>query len=178
MDMMNKSNLRKLMLEKRKSILNKKELSTCIVDKLFELDVYKNSRVIALYYSLFDEVDTRDIIPRILNKKTVLLPKVIGDKMIFIKINKDTKYNKSNLGVLKPLGKEYSGNIDLIIVPGVSFDREHNRLGFGKGYYDKYLKDKDIYKIGICFNEQLTNTLPVDDYDIKMDLIITEKELI
>ena len=176
--MMNKDNLRKLMLERRKNILNKKELSINIFDKLLDLDIYKNSRVIALYYSLCDEVDTRDIIPRLLNKKIVLLPKVINDKMIFIKINKDTKYNKSNVGILEPLGKEYLDNIDLIIVPGVSFDREHNRLGFGKGYYDKYLKDKDIYKIGICFNKQLTDTLPIDDYDIKMDLIITEKELI
>lgn len=177
MDMMNKDNLRKLMLERRKNILNKKELSTIIVNKLLDLDIYKNSRVIALYYSLCDEVDTKDLIIKSLDK-TVLLPKVINDKMIFIKINKDTKYNKSNLGVLEPLGKEYLGNIDLIIVPGVSFDRERNRLGFGKGYYDKYLKDKDIYKIGICFNKQLTDTLPIDDYDIKMDLIITEKELI
>lgn len=177
MDMMNKDNLRKLMLERRKNILNKKELSTIIVNKLLDLDIYKNSRVIALYYSLCDEVDTKDLIIKSLDK-IVLLPRIINDKIVFIEINSNTKYEKSNIGVMEPIGTIYDGAIDLIIVPGVAFDREHNRLGFGKGYYDKYLKDKDIYKIGICFNKQLTDTLPIDDYDIKMDLIITEKELI
>ena len=63
-----------------------------------------------------------------LKDKIVLLPRVINDKMIFIKINNDTKYEKSPFGVKEPIGEEYLGDIDLIIVPGVAFDKKNNRL--------------------------------------------------
>lgn len=171
---MNKSDLRKQMLIKRRNIFNKKELSTIIVNKIINLDIYKESRVVALYNSLKDEVETRDLIIKS-QDKTLLLPKIINDKIEFIKINNNTKYKKSSFGVMEPIGTIYNGPIDIIIVPGVAFDRNLNRLGFGKGYYDKYLSHKDIYKIGICFNEQLLDTLPTDSFDIKMDLIITNK---
>ena len=173
---MNKDIIRKQMLIKRENIPNKKELSTIIVDKIINLDIYKKSRVVALYNSLPNEVDTNKLINESLKNKIVLLPRIINDKIEFIEINNNTKYIKSNFGVMEPIGNIYNGSIDLIIVPGVSFDRERNRLGFGMGYYDKYLSNKDIYKVGICFNEQLIDNLIVDEHDIKMDLIITEKE--
>ena len=96
--------------------------------------------------------------------------------MVFIKIDKDTKYTKSTLGILEPIGEEYIGNIDLIIVPGIAFDKSLNRLGFGKGYYDKYLGNKDIYKIGICFRKQLIDNVLVNNLDIPVNLVVTEKE--
>lgn len=174
---MNKCDLRKEILNKRKNILNKKELSTIIVNKILDLDIYKESRVVALYNSLPSEVETKDLINKSLDK-LLLLPKIINNEMVFIEIDNNTKYEKSSIGVLEPIGTIYNGPIDIIIVPGVAFDRELNRLGFGKGYYDKYLFNKEIYKVGICFSEQLIDTLPSDDHDIKMDLVITEKELI
>ncbi len=63
--------------------------------------------------------------------------------------------------------------IDLIIVPGIAFDKSLNRLGRGKAYYDKLLKDSKAIKIGVCFDFQLLESVPVDKYDVKMDLIIT-----
>ncbi len=173
---MNKNELRKLMINKRKLISNKKELSEIITNKIINLDNYKNAKVIALYNSLNDEVDTRELINKSIDNKIVLLPKVIDDKMVFIKANRATKYVKSSFGVLEPIGDIYLGNIDLIIVPGVAFDKNLNRLGFGMGYYDKYLSNKDIYKIGICFYEQLVDELETNEHDIKMNLVITEKE--
>ena len=173
---MNKSELRKIMINERKEIPNKKELSRIITDKIIKLDNYKNAKVIALYNSLNDEVDTRELINKSLDNKIVLLPKVINDKMVFIKINRTTKYVKSKLGILEPIGDIYYGNIDLIIVPGISFDKKFNRLGFGMGYYDKYLRNKDFYKVGICYYEQLVDELETSEHDIKMDLVITEKE--
>ena len=170
---MNKDELRKQIIKKRKDILNKKKKSTIIVDKIINLDFYKKAKVIAIYNNMTNEVDLsylKDI------DKIVLLPKVVEDKMIFIKIDNNTKYKNSSFGVSEPIGEEYLGNIDLIIVPGVGFDKELNRLGYGKGYYDKYLSGKNIYKIGVCFKEQIVDSLPVDKYDIKMDLVITEKE--
>ena len=174
---MNKDELRKLMINKRKDILNKKELSTIIVDKLMNMDIYKKSRVIAIYNSLSSEVDTSYLINESLKEKIVLLPRIINDKMVFIIINKDSLYEKSRIGVMEPIGNIYDGIIDLIIVPGLAFDKNLNRLGFGMGYYDKYLSNNDIYKIGLCFDEQIIESVPVNEFDIKMDMIITKKRV-
>ena len=119
---MNKNELRKMMLTTRKKINNKNELSTKITNRIIDLEVYKKAKVIALYKSLKDEVDTSLLINKSLKEKIVLLPRITTNKMIFVKINLDTKYNKSSFGVLEPIGEEYNGEIDLIIVPGVSFD--------------------------------------------------------
>ena len=175
--MLTKEDLRKQMIIVRKNIQNKNKLSTVIVNKIFDLDIYQKSKTIALYNSLKSEVDTSILISELVNK-VILLPKVINNKIIFIKIDKNTKYKKSRIGVLEPIGNEYLGNIDLIIVPGVAFDKKKNRLGFGMGYYDRYLNNKNIYKIGICFHEQLLDDIPNEIHDIKMDLILTEKEFI
>ena len=171
-----KDTLRKEMLLTRKNISNKKSKSKVIETKLLDLDIYKKSKVIAIYNSMKDEVNTTYLINESLKNKIVLLPKVIDNKMIFIKIDNDTKYSKSSFKVLEPIGKEYTDKIDLIIVPGVSFDKNLNRLGYGKGYYDKYLANSNLYKIGICFDEQIVNNLPIEEFDIKMNLVITEKE--
>lgn len=174
---MNKDKLRKEMINKRKSIINKEELSKAIINQITNLDIYKKSKLIALYKSLNSEVDTSLLIDEALKEKIVLLPKIVNNKIEFIEINEETEYLKSDFGVLEPLGEIYHDEIDLIIVPGVSFDKECNRLGFGMGYYDNYLKDKNIYKIGICFNEQIVDKLPHNKFDIKMDMVITENRV-
>ena len=172
----NKSELRMQMIAIRKKISDKKKKSTIIVDKILNLDIYKKSKNVALYNSMLSEVDTSCLISKSYDK-VILLPKIVDDKMIFVKINKNTKYHKSNIGVLEPIGDEYFGHIDLIIVPGVAFDREGNRLGFGKGFYDRYLTNTNIYKIGICFDDQIVNFLPHNKLDIKMNMIVTEKRV-
>ena len=173
---MNKSELRSIMLKKREVIKDKELLSLRITDNIINLDIYKIAKVIALYNSLLSEVDTSYLISKSLNNKIVLLPKITNSHMIFIKIDSSTKYTKSKLGILEPIGEEYTGNIDLIIVPGIAFDKKGNRLGFGMGYYDKYLSNKDIYKIGICFSEQLVDNVPINKLDIPVNLVVTEKE--
>lgn len=174
---MNKEQLRKIMIKKRKTIINKKELSTIIVDKLLSLDIYKKSRVVAIYNSMKDEVDTSYLIKEAIKEKIILLPKVTGNKIVFIKINKGTKYLKSDFGVLEPIGDIYNDIIDLIIVPGLGFDNKLNRLGFGMGYYDNFLSQEDIYKIGLCFDEQIVDSIPTESHDIKMNMIITKNRV-
>lgn len=165
------------MIKKRKTIINKKELSTIIVDKLLSLDIYKKSRVVAIYNSMKDEVDTSYLIKEAIKEKIILLPKVTGNKIVFIKINKGTKYLKSDFGVLEPIGDIYNDIIDLIIVPGLGFDNKLNRLGFGMGYYDNFLSQEDIYKIGLCFDEQIVDSIPTESHDIKMNMIITKNRV-
>ena len=175
---MDKRTLRKKMLSIRNKTLDKDKKSTIIVHKIINMNRYCNSQVIALYKSLKNEVDLDNLINYSLNcGKIVLLPRVVGDDLVFIKINFDTKYEISNFGVMEPIydvKNLYNGNIDLIIVPGVGFDIECNRMGYGKGYYDRFLFNKDIYKIGVCFKEQLVDKIPADIMDVRMNKVITD----
>ena len=158
-----KDDIRKRMLLIRKNILGKKEKSTKIVEKIINLDLYKNAKVIAIYNSLPNEVDTSYLIKCSLGNKIVLLPKVINDKMIFIRVDKNTIYKKSAFKIYEPIGDEYLEKPNLIIVPGIAFDKSLNRLGYGKGYYDKYLGNNNVYKIGVCFENQIIDRLPCND---------------
>ena len=170
-----KKEIRKEILYLRDNLEERYSKSMIIKDKIMNLDIYKNSNCIALYYSMKSEVDTKELIKESLELgKKVVLPRIINkNKMIFISVNRDTNYEKNSFGVLEPIGEE-ERDIDLIICPGVAFDKDNNRLGYGRGYYDKYLKDKDIYKIGICYKEQLVDKIDIDDFDIKMDMVITD----
>ncbi len=170
-----KKELRKEIIYLRDNLEDRYNKSLIIKNKVMNLDIYKKSKVIALYSSMKSEVDTKELIKESLELgKRVLLPRILNkNKMIFIEINNDTNYERNTFGVLEPIGIEEK-NIDLMIIPGVAFDKDNNRLGYGRGYYDKYLKDKDLYKIGICFHEQLVDNIEVDEHDIKMDLIITD----
>ena len=67
-------------------------------------------------------------------------------------------------------------NIDLAIVPGLAFDHLKNRLGYGKGYYDRLLCEMDAYKIGVCFRFQVFDKIPYTNTDVKMDLIVSERD--
>lgn len=172
-----KNDIRYEYLLKRKNILNKKEKSLDICQKIIKHEKYLCSMNIGLYKSLKDEVDTSFLISYSLELgKNVYLPKVVDDDLIFYKISKNEKYVLSPFHVEEPVGdssKEISiDDMDLIIVPGVVFDKEGHRMGYGKGYYDRYLNDS-IYKIGICFQEQLSLGVPVNENDVSMNEVIT-----
>ena len=175
---MNKDELRKKYLIIRKNIQNKKEKSDKIFNLLINNKLFINSNIIGIYYSLIDEVSTKRLIDyskRI--GKTILLPRVNNLDLEFISIDENTIYKKSNLGIIEPInGKIYDGsNIDLLIIPGIAFDKYCNRIGFGKGYYDRYLNKYKISNIAICFEDQITNEIiKSDKYDIKVDMIQTE----
>ena len=171
-----KSEFRNKYLDIRRNISNKKEKSLIIKDKV--LSLLSKYQVIGVYASMKDEVSTDELIIDLLNEsKVVVLPKIEEDHLIF--------YQISSLDELKPQGKYQIREpinhnrpkqpLEAIIVPGISFDMKKNRLGFGKAYYDKYLSNKDIFKIGVCFDELIVDTLPTDKWDIKLDIVVSDK---
>ena len=176
---MDKQTIRSLYLEVRNNIQDKEIKSKKITKKIIETNEYKKAKVIALYKNLKSEVSTDELINYSLRiGKIVVLPKVTDNNLIFYKINKDTNFIKSNFGVLEPDNNNYISkeDIDLVITPGICFDKYKNRVGFGKGYYDRFLEGTNLKTIGICFQEQITNDVIETTYnDIKMDLIITDK---
>lgn len=181
---MNKSELRKIYLAKRKEIPYKdvKDKSEIIKTKILNSNWYKNSDAIMIYVSFNNEVETKNIIEDALNSgKNVVVPVCIdGNNLIPAVIQSICDMIPNKYGILEPKNiQAYTGNIDTVIVPGIAFDTDFNRVGFGCGYYDRFLQTHpEALKIGICFNDQICDKIDTDIYDISMDIIITEEEIL
>lgn len=170
--------LRKQALMKRKMIVDKEKKSHIIVNKIIGLECYQKAQVIGLYKSMKDEIMMDELISYSLYcGKKVLLPRVVGNKLLFLEYSENDILEKSSFNVLEPLldnHKIYVSEIDLMIVPGLLFDKNNYRLGYGKAFYDRFFNNCDTYKIGVCFQEEFIEKLPIDKWDIKMDQVITD----
>ncbi len=180
-----KNELRKQIIEKRKDLLRKEviEKSNSIKEKLFSLDEFKKARVILFYASYDNEVFTHDMIKECLSVgKTVVVPisNTKNNTLSLSRLNNWDDLEIGAYGILEP--KEVFEvdleSIDIVIVPGVAFDEKGKRLGHGKGYYDRLLKDFNGLSIGLGFEFQIVENVPVGKYDLPVIIIITEKRII
>ena len=157
------------------------EKSKLIKNKLFSMPEFKKSKLVMLYASKNEEVNTREIIDEALEMgKRVALPLVVSSKKIVPKeiTSRHTDLGKGSYGIYEPRECQKDvqlGSIDLVIVPGVAFDRKNTRLGRGKGYYDNFLKDlpSKTITIGLAFDFQIVESLPRHSRDIPLSKIIT-----
>lgn len=152
-------------------------LSILLWNKIEESSFFKEASVILLYWSLPDEVSTHDFIKKWSAAKTIILPSISGSDLILKQYKgEENLIAGEGLRIPEPQGAAYplSENIDLIIVPGIAFDREKNRLGRGKGYYDRLLDRYPCPKVGVCFHFQLFDTIPVELHDRKMDFVVSD----
>lgn len=177
--MENKKEIRAYIRALKKQYSNEEliELSRPVTDKLLKHKKVKEAQTILMYYSLADEVYTHDTITKLVNmNKTVLLPRVIDDEnMIICHYKSDKDLSEGAFHIMEPIGEEFTdyNKIELCIVPGMSFDNNNNRLGRGKGYYDRFLaKVPNSYKIGVCFDFQKLKEIPSGKYDINVDEVI------
>lgn len=149
-----------------------------IEQKLLDHPRLQAARVVMLYYALPDEVDTRHLVDTLLKEgKTVILPKCIDKEHIEPRqYTGPDDLTEGIYNLLEPVGKPYRDldSIELIIVPGMSFDSKGHRLGRGRGYYDRFLAQvPQAYKIGVCFDFQRVEQVPVDDNDRVMDEVLS-----
>ena len=150
------------------------EQSEKILDKLEQHPDFVKAERVMLYSALPDEVQTQAFLEKWHLKKQIILPTVAGDDIIPVAYEKDTDFAVGDFNILEPQNEPYKGGFDLIIVPGVAFDRHGNRLGRGRGYYDRFLSQHlDVKCIGICFDFQLVDEIPTEPFDIRMDEVIT-----
>lgn len=137
---------------------------------------FQKARVVLAYWSMEDEVFTHDFVCKWAKEKTLLLPCVRGNELdIRYFDGRDKLCPGEGFAIPEPIGQLFTelDRIDVVLVPGVAFDASGNRLGRGKGYYDKILQQtKKAYKIGICFDFQLLNQVPVEDHDVVMDRVL------
>lgn len=140
---------------------------------------FRMAHTVVLYHSLPDEVYTHDFCNRWCREKDLLLPVVVGDDLELRRYRSEEDLAMGAFGILEPTGIPFTqpADIDLIVVPGVAFDSRGNRLGRGRGYYDRLLpRLTKARKIGICFPFQLVEHVPTEPLDICMDEIITIKK--
>ena len=184
---MDKKELRKIKMHERDSLSRDEAqaLSDIITEKILSLKEYKEADTILTYVSCRSEVITDNLILAALNDgKKVGVPKVEGDIMNFYYINSLDELKAGYFGVREPvvdkaLVTDPSGC--LMIVPGLAFDKDLNRIGYGKGFYDKYFQshiDTPFTKCGIAFDIQLCEKIEADRYDQPLDMLVTENSVI
>ena len=150
------------------------EQSEQILAKLEQHPDFVNAEKVMLYNALPDEVQTLNFLQKWHLRKKIILPTVVGDDIVPVEYAKETTFAVGDFNILEPQNEPYSGDFDLIVVPGVAFDRKGNRLGRGKGYYDRFLSQHlDVKRIGICFDFQMVDEVPAEPFDIRMDVVIS-----
>lgn len=178
---MNKKELRKIIKDRKRQYSSSQleELSLSVLSRLADHESFRNAKYILMYYSLPDEVNTHTFIDEMIALgKTVLLPVVKDSENMEIREYSGRKdLTEGSFHILEPTGKffppERYKEIEVGVIPGMSFDVKGNRLGRGKGYYDRFLKKvPTMFKIGICFDFQKINTIPIEETDIRMDYIL------
>ena len=152
------------------------QMSLPITQKIEANDQYRNANIVMLYHPLWDEVDVRPLFERALaNGKRVILPTVKGDDIIPVEITTETQWVVGDFDILEPVAEPYNGTIDLVVVPGVAFDNNKNRLGRGKGYYDRFLSSFEGDSVGLCFSRLLCDALPTDAHDCAVGAVFCEE---
>jgi len=170
-------------LLKSHSELEKSEKSAIIKDKLFNEEIFKKAKVVMFYVSLKDEVDTMPMIDEALKTgKRVCVPVILmGEKRLIAGEIKDrlADLESQHFGIYQPKkGKVREvplDDIDLVVVPGIAFDKKNVRLGRGHGYYDRFLcglNSRKTKAIGLAFRFQLVDNLPQHPHDIPVWKII------
>ena len=164
-------------LKKAVTLEEKTSRSIAILDKVEQLPEFASAKNVMLYWAMADEVQTSDFVIKWAVSKRVILPCVNGtdlDLRVFRGV--EDLVAGENFGIPEPSGELFTAydEIDLILVPGVAFDVENNRMGRGKAYYDKLLSSLKAYKLGVCFDFQLLKSVPTDEHDVRMDRIVSE----
>ncbi|MBP5643527.1 MAG: 5-formyltetrahydrofolate cyclo-ligase [Bacteroidales bacterium] len=164
------------LLKKQHSKEQLLEQSEIILSKLEQHPDFQKARIVMIYSALPDEVQTQAFLEKWRHKKKIILPTVVGDDIIPVELAENTGFAVGDFNILEPQNEPYTGGYDLIVVPGVAFDKKGNRIGRGRGYYDRFLcKHLNVKRIGICFDFQLVPEVPTEPNDIKMDEVISLK---
>lgn len=176
-----KKDIRRRVLEKRNCISDKEweDKSRLICKKVVTHPFFLQADVIYCYVDYRREVGTREIIELAwMLEKKVAVPKVLGEEMEFYYIQSFEDLEEGYKGIYEPKQTDLAHDKNmLVIMPGAAFDRCCNRIGYGKGYYDKYLQIHPYHKtIALAFELQMVDVIPTEVYDVCPDIILTEEK--
>ncbi len=178
--MYTKDELRKVIRGYRRSMNSEDAAikSIAILNKLFETEQYKKAECIYCYIDYNNEVKTKPLIRKALKDgKRVAAPRISGSTMEFYYISGYSDLKEGSFGIMEPYNCELAKETDaLMIMPGVAFDRENHRIGFGRGYYDRYLERENThYKIALAYHFQIFEQVPYEPHDICPDMVISNR---
>ena len=179
--MISKSEIRKINKDKRKA-MTKEEVAekSALAQKAFlGSELYKNASQIMLYMPLGNEIGTDEMLKAAFaDDKKVVLPVTNGEtgEITPYLITKDTQFAVGAFKVREPIGAEIAdvSKTDLIIVPGIAYDRRGARVGFGKGCYDMLLCNSKAVNVGYCYEYQICDEIEDEAHDMRMDYLLTE----
>ncbi len=173
---MKKEFLRKKYKEKRDNIKNKVTKDNLIYQKVINNKDILSSKTLLIYISINSEVDTTKIINYFLNTKNIAVPKIIDNDMFFCYVTNLNDLTPGKYNIPEPTNENIVTDFDnaICIVPGICYDKENYRIGYGKGYYDRFLSKNKIKTIGLCYKECMIEKIDNDKYDYKIDEVITE----
>lgn len=173
---MKKEFLRKKYKEKRDNIKNKVTKDNLIYQKVINNKNVLSSKTLLIYYSINSEVDTTKIINHFLNIKNIAVPKIIDNNMYFCYITNLNELTPGKYNIPEPTNDNIVTDFDnaICIVPGICYDKKNYRVGYGKGYYDRFLNKNKIKTIGLCNKECVVKKIDNDKYDYKIDEVITD----
>ena len=151
------------------------DLSLPVLDRLRPL--LRNATVVMAYYSLPDEVCTRQLLDELVaDGKMVLLPKVLDDETMELhRYESSADLREGAFHIMEPVGAPFTDYDQIVValIPGVAFDAEGHRLGRGKGYYDRFLQSlPSVKKIGVCFDFQKVESVPAEAHDVVVDIVV------
>jgi len=186
--MVTKTSIRKEMLALRNqmTICEQESKSHIIAENVLKLPCVEQAENILCYAGYQSEVLTSELIDSLLSLgKNVFLPRVQGDEMDFFKISSYKDLTEGYKGIPEPsktCKETYAfekKNDDVIIMPGCAFSYDGSRIGYGKGFYDRYLEKHDmVERVALCFSFQITENIPTDEYDKKASVLVTEERVI
>lgn len=177
---MDKAEVRKQIRDLKRAVPMEEKLrrSELIMRRLEVLPLFTEAKVVLLYWSMADEVQTHAFVNKWYKDKVLLLPCVQGDDLVLRQYTgPECLIAGEQFGIGEPTGPEWTDldKVELIVVPGVAFDPTSNRMGRGRGFYDRLLKSTpNAMKVGVAYDFQLLDKIPVEPHDVPMDSVITE----
>ena len=172
--------------KKKRFSLTKQEvddLSQRVFKQLDKLNIWKLKHYhIFISISKYNELDTSFIINKLKSEqKIIIVPKISNNELVHIAINDETEFGLNEYGIKEPNDGNHFviENLDIIFIPLLAFDIEGHRVGYGKGYYDRFLKltNNSTLKIGLSFFDPINKILDIDDNDVKLDYCVTPKQV-
>lgn len=179
---MNKCEIRKWIKTQKFSLTDSERINeaNAVFAKIERMAEFQSAERVMLYHSLPDELPTHEFITKWAHSKHLFLPRVNGDELEVLPYNPH-ELQSGAFSIEEPQGNNitHPNTLDLIIVPAVALDHDKNRLGRGKGYYDRLLSKTQATTIGVGYDLQLIPTgIPAEPHDIKLDYIITKSHFI
>ena len=166
------------MRERKRAVSMEEKLrrSDTIMQLVEQQDAFRRATVVLLYWSMADEVQTHAFVERWYKEKTLLLPCVQGNDLVLRQYTgPECLVAGEQFGIGEPTGPVWNDldAVELIVVPGVAFNHQGNRMGRGRGFYDRLLKSTPrAVKMGVAYGFQMLDTIPMEAFDVPMNLVI------